>query len=126
MTPALACSGKGGGPLGGSHPRHRRTERRSAQSRHQLAPVQPDNSVCHDIDADHFPLDMSSRRGYVRGDRKRPFFCCGPVGPCYKPAARDRPDMMLSAGVAELVEAMELGSSDVSCGGSSTSARTTR
>ena len=35
-----------------------------------------------------------------------------------------RPDMMLSAGVAELVDALDLGSSDESCGGSSPSART--
>ena len=34
------------------------------------------------------------------------------------------PDLMLSAGVAELVDALDLGSSDESCGGSSPSART--
>jgi hypothetical protein len=33
---------------------------------------------------------------------------------------------MLSAGVAELVDALDLGSSDESCGGSSPSARTKR
>ena len=33
--------------------------------------------------------------------------------------------MMLLAGVAELVDALDLGSSDESCGGSSPSARTT-
>jgi hypothetical protein len=38
----------------------------------------------------------------------------------------DMPDMMLSAGVAELVDALDLGSSDESCGGSSPSARTKR
>src|SRR5580698_7214537 len=37
-----------------------------------------------------------------------------------------RPDMMHSAGVAELVDALDLGSSDESCGGSSPSARTRR
>jgi hypothetical protein len=37
-----------------------------------------------------------------------------------------RPDMMLSAGVAELVDALDLGSSDESRGGSSPSARTKR
>jgi hypothetical protein len=37
-----------------------------------------------------------------------------------------RPVMMLSAGVAELVDALDLGSSDESCGGSSPSARTKR
>jgi hypothetical protein len=37
-----------------------------------------------------------------------------------------RPDQMLSAGVAELVDALDLGSSDESCGGSSPSARTKR
>src|SRR6267378_8215062 len=36
------------------------------------------------------------------------------------------PDLMLSAGVAELVDALDLGSSDESCGGSSPSARTKR
>src|SRR6201996_2515174 len=35
-----------------------------------------------------------------------------------------RPETMLSAGVAELVDALDLGSSDESCGGSSPSART--
>src|SRR6202035_2889603 len=40
------------------------------------------------------------------------------------PPAASRPDMMLSAGVAELVDALDLGSSDESCGGSSPSART--
>jgi hypothetical protein len=34
--------------------------------------------------------------------------------------------VMLSAGVAELVDALDLGSSDESCGGSSPSARTKR
>jgi hypothetical protein len=37
-----------------------------------------------------------------------------------------RPDMMPTAGVAELVDALDLGSSDESCGGSSPSARTKR
>ncbi len=37
-----------------------------------------------------------------------------------------RADLMLSAGVAELVDALDLGSSDESCGGSSPSARTIR
>jgi hypothetical protein len=35
-----------------------------------------------------------------------------------------RPEKVLSAGVAELVDALDLGSSDESCGGSSPSART--
>ena len=42
------------------------------------------------------------------------------------PPAVSRPDRMLSAGVAELVDALDLGSSDESCGGSSPSARTKR
>ena len=42
------------------------------------------------------------------------------------PPAASRPEMMLSAGVAELVDALDLGSSDESCGGSSPSARTKR
>ena len=41
-------------------------------------------------------------------------------------ARASRPDMMLSAGVAELVDALDLGSSDESRGGSSPSARTKR
>ena len=41
-------------------------------------------------------------------------------------ARASRPDQMLSAGVAELVDALDLGSSDESCGGSSPSARTKR
>src|SRR3954470_17583100 len=42
------------------------------------------------------------------------------------PLAASRPDMMFFAGVAELVDALDLGSSDESCGGSSPSARTKR
>ena len=42
------------------------------------------------------------------------------------PPATPRPNMMLLAGVAELVDALDLGSSDESCGGSSPSARTRR
>src|SRR5258706_12726486 len=60
--------------------------------------------------------------------QKGPFFCCEPVSPCYKPAARGIAaghDAIL-AGVAELVDALDLGSSDESCGGSSPSARTKR
>ena len=40
-------------------------------------------------DADHFPLDMSSRCE-LSSERlcDWPFFCCGRGGPCYKPAAR--------------------------------------
>jgi hypothetical protein len=59
---------------------------------------------------------------------KRPFFCCERAGACYKPPpAASRPDLMLiRAGVAELVDALDLGSSDESCGGSSPSARTKR
>ncbi len=47
--------------------------------------------------------------------------------PCYKPAARGIvAGLMLLAGVAELVDAPDLGSGDESCGGSSPSARTMR
>jgi hypothetical protein len=66
--------------------------------------------------------------GPGRASPKPPFFCCEQVGPCYKPAARGiaaGPDAIL-AGVAELVDALDLGSSDESCGGSSPSARTKR
>src|SRR6202011_3300891 len=42
------------------------------------------------------------------------------------PPAASRADMKLSAGVAKLVDALDLGSSDESCGGSSPSARTKR
>src|SRR4051794_18784344 len=41
-------------------------------------------------------------------------------------ARASRPDMMRTAGVAELVDALDLGSSDESRGGSSPSARTKR
>jgi hypothetical protein len=41
-------------------------------------------------------------------------------------ASASQPDLMLVAGVAELVDALDLGSSDESCGGSSPSARTKR
>ena len=59
---------------------------------------------------------------------KRPFFCCGGAGACYKPAARGIAAGLdaFHAGVAELVDALDLGSSDESCGGSSPSARTKR
>src|SRR3979490_3332854 len=72
--------------------------------------------------------------GYVQltqvgpGGCEMAFFCCEQVGPCYKPAARGIAaghDAIL-AGVAELVDALDLGSSDESCGGSSPSARTNR
>jgi hypothetical protein len=42
------------------------------------------------------------------------------------PPAASRPDNDAIAGVAELVDALDLGSSDESCGGSSPSARTKR
>src|SRR3984885_6034930 len=55
------------------------------------------------------------------------FFAAKRRGPAISPPlAASRPDMMLSAGVAELVDALDLGSSDESCGGSSPSARTKR
>jgi hypothetical protein len=62
------------------------------------------------------------------GCLKRPFFCCGQGDACYKPPpAASRPDFdAIEAGVAELVDALDLGSSDESCGGSSPSARTKR
>ena len=52
---------QGRAALGGRDPGHGRTEGRRAQSGQKLAPVQPENSICHEVDADHFPLDMSSR-----------------------------------------------------------------
>ena len=62
--------------------------------------------------------------GAVGSGQTGPFFCCERVSPCYKPPpagiAASR------AGVAELVDALDLGSSDESCGGSSPSARTKR
>ena len=76
------------------------------------------------VDADHFWHDMSSasaNRKLLRTD-----------GSWYKPAARGiaaQHDAVLDAvlaGVAELVDALDLGSSDESCGGSSPSARTKR
>jgi hypothetical protein len=38
-------------------------------------------------DADHFPVVMSSGCGYFPDGSEWPFFCCGRVGSCYKPAA---------------------------------------
>ena len=60
--------------------------------------------------------------------QKAPFFCCERVRSCYKPAARGIAAGVgcYHAGVAELVDALDLGSSDESCGGSSPSARTKR
>src|ERR1700736_1693797 len=52
---------KGRARLRGSNPRQPRSEDSHPQSRHQLASVQSGNPACHDGDADHFPLDMSSR-----------------------------------------------------------------
>jgi methyl-accepting chemotaxis protein len=54
------------------------------------------------VDADHFPHDMSSCRATISALASA-----------------------VLAGVAELVDALDLGSSDESCGGSSPSARTT-
>src|SRR5204863_6024109 len=69
----------------------------------------------------------SSWRGYLPGALEGHFFaanrCAHVISP---PPAGSRPTMMLSAGVAELVDALDLGSSDESCGGSSPSARTKR
>src|SRR6202040_1379824 len=79
------------------------------------------------IDADHFPLDMSSWREVRPGGRNCLFFAADRLAHVISPPpAASRPEMMLSAGVAELVDALDLGSSDESCGGSSPSARTKR
>ena len=70
---------------------------------------------------------MSSSRRYVqwRLHRGHFFAAIGRAHAISPPPAASRPDMMLSAGVAELVDALDLGSSDESRGGSSPSARTT-
>jgi len=60
--------------LRGSDPRQGRTKGGCTQSGHQFASVKPDNSVCHNADADHFPLDMSSRRSYVPGSSEMAIF----------------------------------------------------
>src|ERR1700749_3338541 len=67
---------------------------------------------------------MSSCGRPSQSGRDGPFFCCERIGPCYKPPPAD--GAACRAGVAELVEALDLGSSDESCGGSSPSARTKR
>ena len=75
-----ACRGPGGGK------RHR------AQPGHQRASVQSGClagfGACHRTDADHFWECLSSCGALPRTCQKSPFFCCGPVGSCYKPAAR--------------------------------------
>src|ERR1700681_3998289 len=71
------------------------------------------------IDADHFPLDMSSWREVRPGGRNCLFFAADRLAHVISPPpAASRPKMMRSAGVAELVDALDLGSSDESCGGS--------
>ena len=40
----------------------------------KLASVQPENAICHDVDADHFPLDMSSGRRYFPGGSETAIF----------------------------------------------------
>src|SRR5579872_2631236 len=67
---------------------------------------------------------MSSCVRPFQSGRDGPFFCCELIGPCYKPPPAD--GVACKAGVAELVDALDLGSSDESCGGSSPSARTKR
>src|SRR5215470_12431023 len=83
---------------------------------------------------------MSSCGALAQCGRDGPFFCCEETASCYKPPpAASRPDLRPcptkppsrakadgKAGVAELVDALDLGSSDESCGGSSPSARTKR
>ena len=66
MLPALALQLQGKAALGGCEIGHGRAQRGGAQSGQKLAAVQPENSICHEVDADHFPLDMSSRYGYPR------------------------------------------------------------
>src|SRR5919199_956062 len=72
---------------------------------------------------------MSSCGGFAPCGRGGPLFFCGGAAPRYKPPpaciAAGTNDA-LHAGVAELVDALDLGSSDESCGGSSPSARTKR
>jgi len=49
--------------LGGRDRRHRRTEDHGAQSGYKLTSVERESAICHEVDADHFPLDMSSCQG---------------------------------------------------------------
>jgi hypothetical protein len=88
-----------------------------------------------------------SNGSVLREGSKVSVLFCQPMGACYKPGAFARPDRrgarfghfnpgsesrfpsqigsLPPAGVAELVDALDLGSSDESCGGSNPSARTT-
>src|ERR1700733_5051086 len=65
---------------------------------------------------------MSSRVGLMSHIRwpRSDICCCEVMAHVVSPPAASRPNL---AGVAELVDALDLGSSDESCGGSSPSAR---
>jgi hypothetical protein len=69
------------------------------------------------VDADHFPHDMASgrRQSEIAANRRLMVYAA-------RSMAADFAAFL--AGVAELVDALDLGSSDESCGGSSPSART--
>jgi hypothetical protein len=64
---AGSCLERQGGPIwGGSDPRQGRIEERRTRSGQEFAPVGAEKSVCHSVDPDHFLLDMSSSRRYLR------------------------------------------------------------
>ena len=85
---ALACSASAGRAWAAPGRRPYRGERGRAQSGHQLASIQREFGACHRTDADHFLVYLSSCDALPRCCQKGPFFCCGGVGSCYKPAAR--------------------------------------
>ena len=127
-APALACSVRDWRPWAAARSRQRRRQGPQRPVRPSARGGPAGKFDLPWLDADHFPLDMSSCVQVPPGRLANGHFFAANrwahvISP---PPAASRPDMMLSAGVAELVDALDLGSSDESCGGSSPSARTKR
>ena len=77
-VPARGCCRASSGPSGGG-----------AQSSHQFASVQPGNlRLPSGRCGPFFGVICPAVTPCPGAGQKGPFFCCGGVGPCYKPAAR--------------------------------------
>ena len=115
-----------GRSLGGRPGGQRWADQGGSEPGHQLAAIQPGQAPVRSKCASPWPMRTIFRwicpASVVTSDGRRSghFFAANREAHVISPPpAASRPDMMLSAGVAELVDALDLGSSDESCGGSS-------